>query len=966
MFQAAFCAARRVGRAAFGLVGLTALFLAAAVLAQDEDTTRFALVIGNSDYRHIDELPNPVNDVEDLSEKLRALDFDVTVLANESYAAIQDGITAFGQKSIGAEIALIFYAGHGMQVDGENYLLTVDARPRQEDWLEEHAIRSTDLREIFAFVEPDLAMLILDACRDNPFFGVVSDRPGLASGTVAENEINPSRGAAGTLIAFAAEPGKTAMDGGDGNSPFTTALLQWIDQPGLEVGFMFRKVRQTVMELTSGHQVPWVEESLIDTFYLHTGMRMEGGDVGLAALLFEQVPEFEHPLEQRAFLEFASRLFGEQALEDRPQVVQASLDAGAAEADAEDWEDQALVHGALTWLPIRGSTDPEVFRRFVERFPESPFADLAEARLAELSTSDPATDATGDPASTGTAPADGTPARRADPGAVADGSAEASPSAGDAPEAPDEAAQSEIPVDPEVYAAVEEDLSLDRSQRAALQGLLAEAGYYRGPLDAAIGPMSRAAIEAFQRDAELYATGHVDRATLRALVARAATDRLLGDIPDGERRAIHELAAFGLSGSDAEPQVIRVASWHRFPEVLAVWQRIADAFEAEHPGTLVEFDTRILSDYKAQLLSMLGSRHPPDLFASFGGGHLRSLVEANFVRDLTQSVGADLATSFKPGALANLVVDDRLYGVPARITLASLWANRAHLEAAGVAPEELETWRGLLEAVSKLKAAGITPISVGAGEGWPMSLYWSGLALGLGGRDAMEDALSGADAGFRADEFVEAGELLAELAALEPFQRRHLQADENQSIGTFTDGYAAMHLNGDWVQSRLLRTWKGSNPQEEIVRIPFPPRDLMPDDTLVTLGGVTSWVVREDAPEETETLLRELAGVEAQRTLAAMGFGIPSIANADDALEDPVQQAVAGTLTVTDYHQLFLDQLLGPVAGEAVNDAVVALARGTATPEETASAIEAAWAPFRAAWGIAASADPAAAPVAAE
>jgi raffinose/stachyose/melibiose transport system substrate-binding protein len=946
------CASRVV----CGLVGVALLFLAATVFAKGEETTRFALVIGNSDYVHIDELPNPVNDVENLSEKLKALDFDVTILVNETYEGLQNGITAFGQKSIGAEIALIFYAGHGMQVEGENYLLTVDARPRPEDWLEEHAIRSADLREIFAFVEPDLAMLILDACRDNPFVGVVSDRPGLASGTVAENEINPSRGAVGTLIAFAAEPGKTALDGGDGNSPFTTALLQWIDQPGLEVGFMFRKVRQTVMELTSGHQVPWVEESLIDTFYLHNGMRMEGGDVGLATLLFEQVPEFEHPLEQRAFLEFASRLFGEQAIADRSQVFKASLDAGTTDARDEDWEDQALVHGALTWLPIRGSADPEVFRRFVERFPESPFAELAEARLDELWVDAMAADGTGDPIAPGVPPAGGTsPPHGADPGAVAGEAADASAA---------EAAEPEVPV--EIYSAVERDLSLDRRQRAALQGLLAEAGYYEGPLDAAIGPMSRGAIEAFQRDADLYTTGYVDRATLRTLVARAATDRLLGDIPDRERRAIHELAAFGLRGSDAEPQVIRVASWHRFPEVLAVWRRIADAFEAEHPGTLVEFDIRTLPEYKGGLLSMLGSRRPPDLFVSFGGGHLRSLVEANFVRDLTQSVGAELATSFKPGALANLVIDDRLYAVPARITLVSLWANRAHLDAAGVAPEELETWGGLLGAVSKLKAAGITPISVGAGEGWPMSLYWSGLALGLGGREAMEEALSGADAGFGAAEFVEAGDLLVELTALEPFQQGHLQANENQSIGTFTDGYSAMHLNGDWVQARLLRTWKGGDPQEEIVRIPFPPRDLVADDTLVTLGGVTSWVVREDAPEETEALLREIASVGAQRTLAAMGFGIPSIVNADDALEDPIQQAVAGTLAVTDYHQLFLDQLLGPVAGDAVNDAVVELARGAATPEETALAIEAAWAPFRAAWGMAASADRVAPPVAAE
>ena len=885
-------------------VALLVALVAAAALATAGPPARVALVIGNSAYQHVRELPNPRNDAEALTVELEELGFDVTTAIDRSLAQTREAILEFGQRSYGADVALIFYAGHGFQLEGENYLLAVDGRLDGPADLEGSAVRTAELHEAFAFARPGLAVLILDACRDNPFAGLVGGRQGLSSGAPSRHALGSARGEAGTLIAFSAAPGAVALDGDDGNSPFTTALLQWIGRSDLEIGFMFRKVRRTVMTLTDNRQVPWVEESLVEEVYLRRSTGGAGGaraTAGLAEILSAAVEGLEHPAERRAARAFAARL----------------LPAGDAEGLAAPpgadpaTEDPAFLREGFAWLSIRDSNEPDIFRAFLAEHPSGAFAELAAARLASVSVP---------------------PKIQAPPRENAPPEASAAP-----------------------------PLELDGAERRALQRLLAAAGHDAGAVDGAIGPTSRAALAAFQSEVGLPATGEADRATLTALVEAAARPALLDGPPAPERAALHRLAARARGGPGAEPTTLRVASYARYEEVLDHWRDVARRFEADHPGVTVAFDLRPVEAYKAELLTMLGAERPPDLFVTWGGGHLRSLVEAGFARDLTEAQGEDGVLRYKPGSLRNLVVEGRVHALPARMTLVSLWANRAKLERAGVDPASLRSWDGLLDAVRRLRAAGITPLAVGTADGWPMQLYWAGLAQAVGGREAMEAALAGEAEGFAGPAFVEAGARLRELAALDPFQRGHETMGESEALGVFTDGHAAMTLDGDWIRARLLRSWAGGPERaaEELVRIPFPPLGLGAGAFEATLGGVDAWVVREGAPDVAVELLRALEGPEAQSDLAGLGFGIPTIPGADAAIKDPVLREVAAELTLSEHHQLFLDQLLGPAAGAAANEVAVALASGEVTPERAAAAVERAYVPVREAWAEGGSPEPA-------
>jgi raffinose/stachyose/melibiose transport system substrate-binding protein len=300
--------------------------------------------------------------------------------------------------------------------------------------------------------------------------------------------------------------------------------------------------------------------------------------------------------------------------------------------------------------------------------------------------------------------------------------------------------------------------------------------------------------------------------------------------------------------------------------------------------------------------------------------------------------------SFKPGALQNLTVGDRVYAIPSQMALVSLYANRRHLEAAGVSPGELETWSGFVNAVRRLKGAGFAPIAVGGADRWPLQHYWGAIAQALAGRETIDEALRGQGKGFADEAFVRAGEMIVELASLEPFQPGYLDDTANDAVDAVVAGAATMVLTGDWSIPRLERTWPGgkSAALDELVRIPFPPRDLA-GGGLLTYGGADGWVVAANAPDEAVDLVKELASVESQSTLARLGLAVPAVPGADSLIGDPLLVGVADELTLSAFHQLYFDQVLGPEAGEVLNDVAVALVDGDLTPTRAAAEIDAAW-----------------------
>jgi hypothetical protein len=220
---------------------------------------RVALVIGNSAYRNVPELPNPANDASDVAAVLRRLGFAVTLMTNATFDQMRRGLIGFGRDAAGADMAALYFAGHGMEIGGENWLIPIDAELTKETDAENEAI---SLRSVMLQVSTttSLGLVILDACRNNPFAAKM--RRSLAQRAASSGGLGRIEPLGNVLVAYAARDGTTALDGDGRNSPFTAALLHNIETPGVEVTFMFRNVRDDVMEVTRNEQQPFVYGSL--------------------------------------------------------------------------------------------------------------------------------------------------------------------------------------------------------------------------------------------------------------------------------------------------------------------------------------------------------------------------------------------------------------------------------------------------------------------------------------------------------------------------------------------------------------------------------------------------------------------------------------------------------------------------------------------------------------------------------
>ncbi|MCI4663395.1 MAG: caspase family protein, partial [Neomegalonema sp.] len=212
-----------------------------------------ALVIGNSVYRHAPPLDNPLNDARDVAASLKRLGFDVTILADADYTAMRRGLAAFQAKAAGADVALLYYAGHGVGVDGQSWLVPVDAKLARQEAVELEAI---SLRQALSAVggARRLRLVVLDACRDDPFSRRMRAMRGSRRIARGLARIEP---AGDTMVWYAAKDGSTASDGDGRNSPFSAAFLKHIERPGLELGKLFREIVGDVRDATKGDQIPW-------------------------------------------------------------------------------------------------------------------------------------------------------------------------------------------------------------------------------------------------------------------------------------------------------------------------------------------------------------------------------------------------------------------------------------------------------------------------------------------------------------------------------------------------------------------------------------------------------------------------------------------------------------------------------------------------------------------------------------
>jgi formylglycine-generating enzyme required for sulfatase activity len=309
---------------------------------------RVALVIGNGAYQHLPHLNNPPNDARDLADALKKLDFDVDLGVDLALADMQRKVTAFAKRAQAADVALAFFAGHGVQaadplgsVHPVNYLLPVDADIKEE----------ADLgflltaRDILARLQAagSVRILILDACRDNP----IPQRLARGGRGALPRGLGPEPKTGGTLIAYSTQPGTVADDGDAGNSPFVKALLAHIADPGLDIRLLFADVRREVARRSNGTQTPETSDSLEGRFAFNA-----------APAAVATAPEAPPSAPVTP------------AVKPPPQVAPAPP-AGPPPDE-------------VAWSIVKDAREPEELRRFVRQYPASARRAEAEARLKAL------------------------------------------------------------------------------------------------------------------------------------------------------------------------------------------------------------------------------------------------------------------------------------------------------------------------------------------------------------------------------------------------------------------------------------------------------------------------------------------------------------------------------------------------------------------------------------------------------
>ncbi len=297
------------------------IFLLSIVLSSNAFAdNRVALVIGNSSYTHLPGLSNPLNDAKYIAETLERKGFSVALGVDQGHKQMLRKIADFESSLNSAEVGLFYYAGHGVQIKGTNYLIPVDAEVEAEFLIPSEAVAVDAVLAALERSSNKMNVIILDACRNNPFpAGSRSLSRGLARVSAP----------AGSIVAYATSPGSVAQDGVGSNSPYTRELVSAIEQPGLKIEEMFKKVRVSVSEETNGQQVPWEESSLTGDFYFS-----------------------------------------------------APVAAKAQQAVAKD--ENVKPYEVAYWEAVKGSSDSQSYKAYLHKYPDGEFSQLAELELAKL------------------------------------------------------------------------------------------------------------------------------------------------------------------------------------------------------------------------------------------------------------------------------------------------------------------------------------------------------------------------------------------------------------------------------------------------------------------------------------------------------------------------------------------------------------------------------------------------------
>lgn len=372
------------------------------------------------------------------------------------------------------------------------------------------------------------------------------------------------------------------------------------------------------------------------------------------------------------------------------------------------------------------------------------------------------------------------------------------------------------------------------------------------------------------------------------------------------------------------------------------YTNIKKAFEAKNPGITVQIDYMDDASFKSKLPTLLQSSARPDIFFTWTGGVFFEQAKAGILKDISAEMNAGWKDAFSPAGVNAMTYKGKIYGAPMYAASVVLWYNKKLLAQAKIDPNSIQNWDDFLAAVSKIKAAGLTPIVAGGKDKWPLQFFYGSLATRIAGKDGLAAADVGNAGGFEHPDFVRAGTEFKRLVDLKPFQPGFMDTNNNKAAGLFGDGKGVFHLMGNWLygaQQKNSTSGKGLA-DDDLGFIRFPVVKGGKGKASDTFGGINGWLVTRDASPSASKWLKFLLSKENQIEGGKLGLWLPIGKESGSGVANPLMRQIVGQFEHADYHQLYLDQALGASVGATLNDVAAELATGEVSPKDGAQRVE--------------------------
>ena len=431
-------------------------------------------------------------------------------------------------------------------------------------------------------------------------------------------------------------------------------------------------------------------------------------------------------------------------------------------------------------------------------------------------------------------------------------------------------------------------------------------------------------------------------AAVIALVAGACSSSSTSPSPSATASAAAPSVSASVAAATATPATslkpVTIEWWHitTADPGKAVFQGIADAYMAAHPNVKINITILENEAFKTKLATAMQSGQVPDLFQSWGGGIMAAQADAGMLKDITSDI-ASWKDTINPGALSIYAYKGKQYGVPWDMGMIGVWYNKALFTKAGISAPPA-TWDDFLADVSKLKAAGITPLAIAGKDMWPSMHLWTYLALRIGGGAAMAQMVQSGN--WNTPACTAAGDQVLKLNALNPYQDGFKGATYDNEAAAVGNAKAAMEVMGQWApttEAADSTSKKGIG--TDLGWFPFPTVAGGQGAATDGVGGGNGIAVGKNASPEALDFLKFFNSQYNANKINSSNIGMSPIIGTEATVTDPNLQAVLAGRAKATFMQLYLDQATSPAMGTAINEATIALFDGASTPAKVCQAI---------------------------